>query len=128
MLQPDQIMIHIGQNILDVLGSSLVWGLLAVFTSQTDLANLPPIPAAPAANPLYGRESDGQDMSGKDTTSTSTTMATPKMKGMYKELYVPGMCCVTTQQEWFSTGVLRHTKKYCEILSEEPLVITFIDF
>ena len=95
MLQPDQIMIHIGQNILDVLGSSLVWGLLAVFTSQTDLANLTPVPAAPATNPLVGRESDGRDTSGKDTTSTSTTMATPQMKGMYKELFVPGMCCVT---------------------------------
>jgi hypothetical protein len=86
-------MIHIGQNILDVLGSSLVWGLLAVFTSQTDLANLTPVPAAPATNPLYGRESDGKDMSGKDTT-TSSSVDTSKMKGMYKELFVPGMFIV----------------------------------
>jgi hypothetical protein len=27
-------MIHVGQNIIDVIGSSLIWGLLAVFTAQ----------------------------------------------------------------------------------------------
>ncbi len=93
MLQPDQILIHVGQNILDVLGSSLVWGLLAVFTSQTDLASSTSAPATTATNSLYGRESDGKDMSGKDTT-TSSTMDTSKMKGMYKELFVPGMFIV----------------------------------
>ncbi len=106
MLQPDQIMIHIGQNILDVLGSSLVWGLLAVFTSQTDLANLTPIPAAPAANPLTGRdvsgkETDGKDTYGKDTTTASSTTDTPKMKGMYKELFVPGNILITLPNDRF---------------------------
>jgi hypothetical protein len=36
-------MIHVGQNIIDVLGSSMVWGLLAVFAAQTDLATSPAV-------------------------------------------------------------------------------------
>ena len=65
-------MIHIGQNIIDVLGSSLVWGLLAVFTAQTDLADQPTV--------THGKDLSSSSSSGKDT------MDMAKIQGMYKDM------------------------------------------
>ena len=69
IFQPDNIMIHVGQNIIDVVGSSLIWGLLAVFTAQTDLATSPTV------------------AHGKD--AYSSTMDMSKLQGMYKDMASP---------------------------------------
>ena len=52
-----------------VLGSSLVWGLLAVFTAQTDLADQPTV--------AHGKDLPASGMEKLDLT---------KMQGMYKEM------------------------------------------
>ena len=70
-MQPDNIIVHVGQNIIDVVGSSLIWGLLAVFTSQTDLANSQTV--------THGK---------KDVSPSNIDLS--DLKGIYKQLVVPG--------------------------------------